>query len=279
MKLSKQQIKRHKEAEAILAKDVLTFNEKCFVFENWFPAYGNQIGEISSFFTPIGLARDFNLEIGGTRIIDLCAGIGILTFTYIHRMKAWENTDVEVVCIERNPMFVEVGKKLLPEATWICADALDESIYQGLGHFDCAVSNPPFGKVKCDTDSKWTGYSNSEFEYKIIAIGSKIAEYGAYIIPSMSAPFEYSGKQCFRVRLNQKYETFYKQTGIVLNAGVGIDCDYYIEDWKGAAPKVEIVTVNKIEPANYSPKDVTEPEIINLPNDNNAQLDLFGQCA
>ncbi|MEM6617579.1 MAG: hypothetical protein AAF619_13740, partial [Pseudomonadota bacterium] len=49
--------------------------------------------------------------------------------------------ETELVCVEINPAFVEIGKKMIPEATWICADVFDVLDIE-LGHFDCAVSNP-----------------------------------------------------------------------------------------------------------------------------------------
>ena len=48
MKLSKKQIKQHNAALDVLEKDTLTYEEKLFVYENWIPAYNNQIGEIAS---------------------------------------------------------------------------------------------------------------------------------------------------------------------------------------------------------------------------------------
>ena len=52
-------------------------------------------------------------------IIDLCADIGILSL-YAHHHKKCNGT-----CVELNPEYVRVGKKLLPEATWINASIFD----------------------------------------------------------------------------------------------------------------------------------------------------------
>jgi len=67
-------------------------------------------GACGAHFTPAGLARDFAIDAGGgRRVIDLCAGIGGLGF--------WLDLDGragELVCVEVNPAYVEVGRKILP---------------------------------------------------------------------------------------------------------------------------------------------------------------------
>lgn len=277
MKLSKAQIKQHQEAEKLLAKEVLTYEDKIFVLDNWYPAYGNQIGMIASFFTPFNLAHDFMLEMTGSRIIDLCAGIGGLGLAYYENCRLYHNQTVDVVCIERNEKFVEVGKKILPQARWICSDVLCEDIYKELGRFDCAISNPPFGKIKSDTSSKWLKYKGSEFEYKVIEIGEMLSDFGAYIIPQMSAPFRYSGRQCYEESVQDKYVKFTKETGIILNPNKGIDCDAYKDEWKGASPTVEIVTTTKFANDNtdyFREKLEKQQEPIELP-DGLKQGELF----
>lgn len=268
MKLSKPKIKLHKEAEKLLEKEVLSWEDKWFVMENWFPAYNNQIGEIASFFTPVELATDFTLQVHGKRVLDLCAGIGILGFQYLHRCKDWDKVDIDLVCIERNEEFVRVGRKILPEATWICADVFDENIYKELGKFDFAISNPPFGNISTDTDTGWLRYKGAVAEYRVLDIAEMLAPDGAFIISQGSSPFRYSGRRDgVKKQLSDKYRKFYNETGIVLNMNIGIDCDYHIDKWKGAAPKVEIVTIRGYAPdradwfANEQPEPVKE-EII-----------------
>lgn len=45
----------------------------------------------------------------------------------------------DITCVELNPHYVEVGKKVVPEATWICADVLDPFLPDLLGQFDFAI--------------------------------------------------------------------------------------------------------------------------------------------
>lgn len=82
-KLTKAQRKAHQEAETILTQDRLSDDDKDFVFENWHQGAEHNIGTAGAFFTPTGLAADFAFDGGGRRVIDLCAGIGVLAY-YVH---------------------------------------------------------------------------------------------------------------------------------------------------------------------------------------------------
>jgi tRNA1(Val) A37 N6-methylase TrmN6 len=140
-KLTKQEIKEHNIAVELLKKDVLTYEEKITVFEKFYESATSVNSEAGAFFTPHDLANDFSLNIyDKAKTIDLCAGIGMLAFAAYHYR---DYTDI--TCVELNPIYVEVGKKLLPEAK-----SLNQSIfvYKEFGHFDQAISNPPFVKIK-----------------------------------------------------------------------------------------------------------------------------------
>ncbi|WP_293933112.1 methyltransferase [Sphingobacterium sp. UBA6645] len=269
MKLSKQQIKQHENAVKILQKDKLTFDEKLQVYRDWIPAYEENIGVIASYFTPYEMAKELCVEIVGSRIIDLCAGIGMLGFTYYH----WQNQfDTEIVCVERNHKFVEVGKKLFPEATWICGDVLDTTLYDGLPTFDTVISNPPFGKIK-STHTHEMDYKGSEFEYKVIEIGNILARYGAFIIPQLSCPFQYSGKRSVEFGQSEKYKKFNKETGLDLEMNCGIDLSIYKDDWVGTSIVCEIACIEypTIE-STMPPPSISANSELNNPN---PQLALF----
>lgn len=143
--LTKAQRKTHEQAEEILKKDILTEDEKEFVFKNWCPHARFDVGASGAYFTPFDLAADFRIDGGTGRIIDLCAGIGALAY-WLAKYPWGADGPTEVVCVEINPAFVEIGKKLVPEATWICGNVFDV-LDMGLGHFDHAVANPPFGRT------------------------------------------------------------------------------------------------------------------------------------
>ena len=249
MKLTKQQRKLHQEACDLLGKDDLTYDEKWFVLENWHEGATNNNGASGAFFTPPELASDFGLDVGGGSIIDLCAGIGTLSFVYYHHRCHGEKP--QIACVEINPEYVEVGKKIFPEANWICADIFD--IWRDLGRFDWAIANPPFGNLSRGYAAP--RYAGSLFEYKILDLASHMADYGTFLLPHNSAGFRYSGAQCYARHENAQYRKFAKETGLFLDAGCGVDTTYYADGWKGVKPCVEIVCCDftEAEPLDVEP--------------------------
>jgi hypothetical protein len=203
-----------------------------------------------AFFTPPELARDFRLMIPhGARVLDLCAGIGTLSWA-----KGWWDPRAEVgvesvVCVERNAEYVRVGKALNPRATWVHADVFDVGEYAHLGPFDCVISNPPFGRIRGDARHLNLSYRGGLFEFKIIELARRLAPYGVFIVPQSSAPFCYSGSNSFRRKEDGLAVEFMAQTGMILRENIGIDCDYYIDRWHGTTPRVEIISFDLHEDA------------------------------
>lgn len=60
---------------------------------------------------PLDLASDFAIDVGTGRVIDLCAGIGVLSYFVKERSK-WNSQPTEIICVERNHRYVEIGKNL-----------------------------------------------------------------------------------------------------------------------------------------------------------------------
>lgn len=260
-KLTKLQIKAHREALALLEKDALTLDEREFVLNNWQESANHINSAAGAFFTPLGLAFDFTIELGGSwlkkpgaRIIDLCAGIGALSFAARCRL----GLSVEIVCVEINPDYAAVGRKVVPDATWIVGDVFN---LPSLGRFDVAISNPPFGRIKGVNPPRYKG---GEFDLGVVDVASDLAPYGVFILPNMSLPFVYSGQPHYRERESAKYDRFREQTGIELTMNCGIDCDYFRDLWRGAAPAVEIALA-----------DFTEVQAARQP----AQADMFAEAA
>jgi len=106
----------------------------------WHEGATHENGAAGAFFTPFDLACDFALDGAGRRVIDLCAGIGVLSYIIHHRSK-WGERLAEITCVEINPRYVVVGQKLLPQARWIVADVFDWRTLD-LGRYDVAIANP-----------------------------------------------------------------------------------------------------------------------------------------
>lgn len=295
-KLTKPEIRAHEQALKLLEQPVLSEDDKEFVFRNWHEGATNINSQAGEFFTPYDMAFDFAFDVGGPRVIDLCAGIGMLSYATYYR-HAWGHHDskLQITCIERNPEYVTVGKKLLPEAEWICADVfdvIDMGLHTGpAGLFDCAISNPPFGNIKRTASAP--RYSGKDFEFHVIDIAAHIARNGTFIVPQMSAGFNFSGRSNYERQTDGRAFKFQEMTGHFFATGCGVDTDFYRQEWKGVSPMCEIVCVEfRPEPGTW-PVVGDPAKIVPLPalavNDNQrpvaavaqpaAQADLFGSAA
>lgn len=281
-KLTKAQAKAHQQACDILKKDVLTEEDKFFVIDNWQESASHINTVAGAFFTPYELARDFAIETSPGRIIDLCAGIGILSFAVAMKHQ-WSEAPVDLTCVEINPDYVAVGRKLLPQATWIEASVFDV-LDMDLGYFDLAISNPPFGKIQRHEGKGAPRYKGAEFEFHVIDIAAHLANCGTFILPQMSAGFRYSGSQHYQRHTSGKAVDFQDNTGIYLGPSCGIDTAFYKDAWRGVSPICEIVCCDfegkaaaKVEVAISEGERATAP-IISKPAVQN-QLNLFGDAA
>lgn len=232
-RLSKAQIAAHRGAERLLSQDRLSDDDREFVLDNWQESATNINSAAGAFFTPSGLALDAAIyTTAAETILDLCAGIGCLGLT------AWwrSNQRARVTCVEVNPAYVDVGRKLFPEAAWICAsvDALPK-----LPAFDCVISNPPFGRTAKIKGPRYSG----EDDLAVVDIASDLARWGVFILPSMSCPFVYSGEPNYRRRPTAKHDRFQRTTGLRISCE-SIDASYHRATWRGVSPAVEVVSVD-----------------------------------
>lgn len=226
-RLSRTAQKHHKiSIELLASKELFTHNETVQIFQDYHEGATNLNGLAGAFFTPYDLARDFALEVTGVSIIDLCAGIGCLSYACTSN-----NTKNRLVCVELNQEYVATGKKLVPWATWYQRDITELHKLTVDQKFDVAISNPPFGNI--------AGYSM--FELETVRIASKIAKRGVFILPQQSTPFRYSGRQHYSSETTDKLARWMNKNNIEFEMNCGIDCNVNIDNWKGVKPIVEIV--------------------------------------
>lgn len=243
-RLTRAQAAAHRKALGLAdVRRDLTEDEKLFVLTHFQESTGTTRHTDGAFFTPVGLANCLSLDVIGNRVIDLCAGIGALAFACRNPGLGSSRESVrELVCVETNPHFVAIGRKIVPEATWLCADIFDLARYRWR-LFDTAIANPPFGPTAPRTNG--AGYRGPRFEYQAIAVAARLARYGVFLIPQNCAPFRYSGQhRMLEHGGDAEYRRFAAATGIELDPGCSVDTAYYDAHWHQRPPRTEIVTTD-----------------------------------
>ena len=74
----------HHQAEELLLKDNLTHEDVEFIFKHWHEGQAVDQTYAGAFFTPPEMAQEFRIEVDGERILDHCAGIGVLSYYAYH---------------------------------------------------------------------------------------------------------------------------------------------------------------------------------------------------
>lgn len=241
MKLTKKQLKKEtQEILALLHSDKkLTGEEIDKIYEDLNPGGFGDVSANAAFFTPYYLAQDVAVMCQARgHVLDLCAGIGMLSYR-THQMDSYEHRIKSIACIELNPMPVEIGKKLLPQANWICGSVFDKTLIEnvlkekGIDRFDSIESNPPFGKVLAKEKVDWLNYNNNR-DLMVLEVVLRYGEDAYFILPSGSVPFRYSGERYRQHTEPRDLKSFVKlnkefQFDMVCD---GIDCAIFKDEWK-----------------------------------------------
>ncbi|QDU81575.1 hypothetical protein Pla110_33170 [Polystyrenella longa] len=253
-KLSKQQIKHQSEL-----LDSIQNNPNDDQIETFYHNFNEQfIGDVtrnSAYFTPLDLAYDFALMSPTYGyVIDACAGIGHLSFAAKTR-DYYQNNIKQLICIELNHKYTEIGKKLLPEADWYTGSIFDEELHKeimsnyNIQKYDCLISNPPFGSYSMKPvpkeQRKWLKYTGSEFDMATIEIGHKLANNASYILPTQSCTFQASGHSYIKQhKENRKFNKLKKEINQpnLIQHWTSIDTAVY-EQFKNTRVSVECLTV------------------------------------
>ena len=274
-KISKEMMKRHSKAMEIIEQDVLSFDDKIYVLENYHEGATQMNNLISAHFTPMELARSVQMSARSKHFVDLCSGIGILSWCMMRIHYFEDNKDVVGICIENCTEYYRIGKKLLPELHWINGSIFDQAIIDEVkelmeGKDFSIISNPPYGKqVKTDT-KKLLKYKGSDFEYKAIELGDMLGAHdGVFLIPQSSCNFKLSGVSGNEFNIPcSKYDKFYEETKLEMRPNMGFDTECIDAGWKDVSITTEIAIFEYQEMRDEAQEEEEE-------YDENEQLTLF----
>jgi predicted RNA methylase len=239
-KLTRRELAAHQAAIALIDSErPLTLAEIEQCFSDWHEGATSNQTEASAFFTPVDMASDMRLEMPnyGT-FVDLCAGTGRLAYfaggqaSYPEFRPRYDR----MICVERNPEYVRIGKRLFPDAEWICGDALDPAVIRQIGKVDVAFCNPPFGTTT-KSEHAAPRYRGAEMDLKIMDLAATLAPSCWAIVPRDRAPWDYRGNR----QASKRADAFTAATGLGVHRFASLDCNAYREGWRGVSPSVEIV--------------------------------------
>lgn len=224
-KLSKQAVKKHEAALVALERikdEPRNINLREQVLRDYRADYDHNITWNNAFFTPPELAHEMMIECAGNgRVLDLCAGIGGLALAYGLRFAnhIGKLSQLDITCVERSQSFVDIGRKLLPEARWIVGDIRDPDLLKG-ERFDEVISNPPFGAVH-----ERQKHESKHMEFIAAETAMRLSDRGTFIVPHSVLSWRMNAQRFERFE-NAKYESWSQRTGLAFEANCGICVDH-----------------------------------------------------
>lgn len=264
-KLSRARTKLHDEAMELINSDrPLNGDEIELCYKQYSPMAEHNIGKGGIFFTPPELAWNFYvMSAPKGRVIDLCAGIGVLSWALLLGEMNYLATDsplrgdvTELVCIEQNQHFVDIGRRLLPQATWICGSVFDKELVTSLGEFDSAISNPPYGNIPSKKEGSWLKVKGPA-QWMVVELTLRLAyNGGCFILLREDSDYDYRSRPLNPASPVPSYVRGYglkdesnkkkyleKHFPGVHMMPESIDTEMFIDQWEGAKPDVLIVDV------------------------------------
>lgn len=247
-RLSKRELAAHAAACRLIDSGrPLSSDEIDQCYQDWHEGATSNQTAASAFFTPIDMAADMRFDMPGRgSFVDLCAGTGRLAY-YAGAQHCWPESRPSysrIVCVERNPEYVAIGRRLFPAAEWICGDALDPAVWRQIGQVDFAIANPPFGRTT-KSDYAAPRYRGAEFELAALDVMAHLAPEGWAIVPASTAPFDGTGRG--RVVDTSKADRWREATGLGLHRFANVDPQHYRDQWRGTCPAVELVEFSATE--------------------------------
>jgi len=250
-RISRDALRRHDAACKLLADDrVLHPDEVGQIIDDWHEGAGHSNSRMGAHFTPYGLGVSMAVEAETKgRVLDLCAGIGTLSYAHWAHMNVWASTPHEnqdrYTLVEMNPDYAAIARRLLPGAEVIVGSVFDPVLIAELRSrdFDVAISNPPYGSYNT-AGGKGPRYVGKDCHYAVIDVASELARRGVFLIPQNATPFRYSGQQGMTAARDddrRPYDRFRVQTGIEFEFNSGIDTDYHKDEWRDVSIRVEVI--------------------------------------
>lgn len=137
-----------------------------------------------------------------------------------------------------NSKFVDIGKKLLPEARWICGSVFDKSIWDGLKKerknkkYNLCISNPPIGKSGNNLQGpEWMKYPKGEMELMVLELALLYANHASFVMSANSV--EFITKPYYQRVQSRKVDTFLKSVNqFFFMEYMSIDSDVYKDNRK-----------------------------------------------
>lgn len=286
-RLSRMARQRHDEAmQLVFGQDKrLTHDQVLTVLNQYNPvADGHYIQANGAFFTPWSLAQAVaSLGIDRGRVVDLCAGIGALTYAMACRDgygPEWGS--FQFTAVELNERYVEIGRRIMPEVEWVRGDVFDLAVWKSRERFGFAISNPPFGRPYKAESADWLRSNGCNLDLMAIEVALRVAWANYFILPMSSVPAyaQYSaGALNFGrdrpskegTKLKGALEKFVKaldgpeEDRELVFTGTGVyDTESFRSDWIESVPVTEIASVSFEPGEDVLPLLDPEPEPIQL---------------